>query len=459
MKNSNNDEKRDLAILKDMLDVLHGGICIADGEGIVLCLGNSCADIYGIDDSYIGKHLSVLEEEGIFSPCLSLIALKERRRVTMTQADKDGNPLLVTAAPIFDPVTKELLYAVSYSSWDVKNMIELQDRFEQLKKEMVRSNRELSALKEDLLDVKLVCESPSMQKLAGQAKKMSELDVELLIIGEVGSGKSYFARYVHALSARKDQPFGQMSCSAFSCEILNDELFGYVKINPVTGEEVEKAGLCEVLHNGTLLLEDIDSLDSETQNKLLYLLKNKKYYKHKGSSAVASDIRILATTQNDVQTMAQTMNPDLFYLISMMMLEIPSLKSRKEDIPVLVDIFLKKYNEKYKKSLQISSAAISALNAYTWVGNVMELKCLIQQLVLTVDEKIIQVHHLPDYISPFSSSGFTAVVDLKEYLDYYEGKLVLLAYEKCKTTVKLAKYLGISQATAVRKLQKYQKEK
>ena len=444
-----------LAAVQGILDELHGGICITDGEGRILQLGKSCDELYGIGDSYVGKNVAALEEEGIFSPCLTLIAIRERRSVSMTQPDKNGHPLLVTATPIYDPGTGEIMYTVSYAAWDIKSVMDLQQRYDQLKWEQARSSLELDALKRDLLAVELVAESPGMRQIAQLAEKVADVDVEVLITGEPGCGKSNLAKYIHTLSQRKGQPFGQMTCSAFSDEILEDELFGRVSANPKTGEELEKTGLCEALHTGTLLLEDIEDVGPRTQSKLLHMLKNKRFYKKNRERAVPADVRLIATTRLEAAQLADHLDPDLFYRLTVVAVDMPSLKNRKEDIPRLAESFLAHYNERYQKNITIAPASMELLEMYHWPGNITELKCLIQQLVLTLDEPVIQSYHLPDSISPFAASNFTAVVDLKDYLEYYEKRLVLQAYSKCKTTVKLARYLGISQASAVRKLQKY----
>ncbi len=451
-------EKTVLAVIEDVLDVLHGGISIADSEGYIIRLGKSCEEMYGIDDTYIGKHLSVLEEEGIFRPSLTLIALKERRKVTMTQPDKNGTPLLVTSTPIFDPDSGDLLYAISYASWDIKNGMELQERYSQLLREITRSNLELESLKKRMMPANIISESPQMAQIVQLAEKVADVDVEVLVCGEAGSGKSNLAKYIHQASSRSSHPFGIVNCGTVSGEALEGELFGTVKVNAKTGEEVAKAGLCEALNTGTLLLEDIDGMGRRTQGKLLHMLKNKHYYKQNGDEAIPVDLRVIATTRRDSAELATLLEPGLFYRLTVVTVDMPSLKNRKEDIPGLVRAFLRQYNEKYQKSVEIAPATMELLALYPWPGNVAELKCLIQQLVLTIEEDTIRTYHLPDNISPFSAAKYTPVVDLNEYLDYYEERLILQAYDKCKTTVKLAKYLGISQPTAVRKLQKYLKK-
>ncbi|MEL7609628.1 MAG: sigma 54-interacting transcriptional regulator [Bacillota bacterium] len=449
------DNSRLLSIMGDMLEELHAGICITDGQGIILRIGKSCESLYGIKSCYEGKHVSVLEEEGVFSPSLTMIALKERKKVAMTQPDKFGHQLLVTATPIFDPDTNEILYVISYASWDSTNVVELQEHYNQLQKEIKRSNLELDTLKRMLLQADIVAHSPKMLQIKHLVQRIADVDVQILITGEAGCGKSNMAKYIHKNSNRRNQPFGQMNCSAFSGTILEDELFGYVKINPKNGEEIEKIGLCEILDTGTLFLEDIENMSRSTQASLLYLLKNKCYYKRNSKEAKHVDIQIIASSRKSSESLSKELADGLFYSLSVVCVNMPSLKERKEDIPFFVQMFLSQFNEKYQRDAGISAQAAELLKMYHWPGNITELKYVIQQLILTVEEDTIQSYHLPDQISPFSNARFSANVDLREYMEYYEGRLILQAYEKCKTTVKLAKYLGISQASAVRKLQKY----
>ncbi len=155
------------------------------------------------------------------------------------------------------------------------------------------------------------------------------------------------------------------------------------------------------------------------------------------------------------EMLAKELREELFYMLSVVSIQMPSLKARREDIPYFIDYFLELYNEKYNKKVIISGRAQELLIAHNWPGNINELKYIIQQLVFNCEENIVLPYHLPESISPFSSSNHAQQINLTEYLEYYEKRLVLQAYQKCKTTVSLAKYLGISQATAVRKLQKY----
>ncbi len=456
MKKSSWENKRILSVLEHILEDMHVGICITDGNGIILRTGKSCELLYGIKGhSYDGKHISVLEKEGTFSPSLTLIALKERRKVVMMQPDKTGHQLLVTATPIFAADSDEIIYVISYASWDSSNILELQKHYHQLQKEITRSQLELSALKKDLLPHDIIAFSPKMKQITQLIDKIKEHDVQILITGETGTGKSSLAKHIHKASNINNQPFGQMCCSAFSGHILEDELFGYVSVNSTTGEEYEKMGLCEILDSGVIFLNDIENMSWETQGTLLYLLKNKCYYKRNCKDVKKVNLRVIASSRKSPDELAKELREELFYMLSVVSIQMPSLKTRRDDVPYFIDYFLKLYNDKYNKQVIISKQARELLIAHNWPGNINELKYIIQQLILNFEEDIVLSYHLPESISPFCAPNHAQQINLTEYLEYYEKRLVLQAYQKCKTTVNLAKYLGISQATAVRKLQKY----
>lgn len=448
-----------LTILENILENLHEGICITDGEGIILRIGKSCESLYGITDEYKGRHVSALEEEGIFSPSLTLVAIKERKRVAMMQPDRFGHELLVTAMPIFDPDTGKIVFVISYASWDFVNVTELQAQYQKLQKEIALRNVELEAYQKKLLSSDIIVKSLKMQSVQQFALRFAALDVDILLTGETGTGKSNLARYIHITSGRREQPFCHLSCADFSPDILEKELFGYISVNPSTGEEIEKIGLCEIADSGTLLLEDIENLSSETQGTLLHLLKNKRYFKRNSKEPKKVDIRLIATSRKSLDYLSQHLREGFFYQLSVAQKSMPSLKERKEDIPDFIRLYLDRFNKKFRKNIRITPSAVELLQLYHWPGNIEELKHVIQKLVLTMEDEVVQPYHLPDNISPFAAAGFAAGIDLKEYLEYYEGRLVLQAYEKCGSTVALARYLGISQATAVRKLQKYARGK
>ena len=450
-------EKKLLAKLEEILDDLHSGVCITSGDGIVLYMGKSCETIYNVrPEKYLGKPVEKLQEEGIFNPSITSIAIKERKKVTMTQQGLNKQELLVTATPIIDRDTDKIECVISYTSWDSEDVAALKRHYDKLQKEIIKSTINYGLHGKFESGVHLTVNSSRMQRMMKQIDRIADSETQVLITGEEGTGKSRMARYIHARSERKECPFGHISCSVYSGQILEDELFGYVNVNPTSGEEVEKLGLCEILDGGTLLLEDIENMSSETQKILLSLLKYRYYYKRHGNDAKRVDVRIIATSTRQPAELEKLLKEGLYYRLSTASIEMPSLRERREDIASMIFEAVGSCNKLYHRNVRITEGTVEQMKKYSWPGNITELKSQIQKLVLTLDKEVIEEYDLPSNISPYSTARFAPQIDLNEYMEYYEGRLILQAYEQCKTTVKLAKYLGISQASAARKLKKYQ---
>jgi transcriptional regulator with PAS, ATPase and Fis domain len=449
---TNNQEMKHFA--QKFLENIFTGIVITDGNGKVVYIGDSCSDIYGlVKAKYIGKHISFLEKEGTFLPCAGIEVLKTLKKATLVQPDRYGEKLLVTGIPIFNEKGK-LEFVITYTSWNVTNYQELRDKYDSTKLALEKYEYELYEHRNRDMRFELVAKSDKMKKILKLVAKISPADISVIIKGAPGTGKGLLAKEIHRKSDRAKGPFLQVSCSAFKNNVLQDELFGY---HDKSGGASEKIGLCEMASNGTMLIEDVELLSQDNQKKLLHLIKNGYYFKPGSEKIIKADTRILATTGKDLTYLVAQgkFDKELFYRLNIASINFPSLRERPQDIVPLIDLFLKKCNQKFNKEIQISEQAYSLLACYDWPGNVCELKYLVQKLVLITEENTVQGHHLPSHISPFSSSKFKSEIDLKEYMEFHEGRLVTQAYEKYPTSVGVANYLGISQATAVRKLQKY----
>ncbi|MEI7885411.1 MAG: sigma 54-interacting transcriptional regulator [Clostridia bacterium] len=457
MADKPNGNEMILSVLDNILEAMHNGVFITDGLGNILRVSSTCKDIFGTDpDLSEGINMALLEEKGVFKPSVTLRVLKERKKVALMQPDKNGQQLLVTGVPIFNS-ENEIIFVISYVSWDIGSIAELQKQYNDLQQDMIRYSLELEQLRKKEIYVDFIAVSHKMQQVKQLIQKVANTDISVMITGENGAGKNSVAKYLHRYSGRGSGPLIQMSCSAFPVHVLEDELFGYVKLNQASGTEHEKIGLCELANNGTLLLEDVEYLSIDAQGKLLYLLQNKCFFKHGSQETKNTDIRLIVTTKMNIHELVKKnmFREELFYRLNVAPIHVPSLKERKEDILILIQSFLSEFNHKYKKQKRLSQQASDLLLTYTWPGNVRELKYVIERLILTTEADVIHGFNLPGEISPFASTNYDAEVNLNEYLDYHEGRLVLQAFEKCNTTVGVGRFLGISQASAVRKLQKY----
>ncbi|PYX83487.1 MAG: hypothetical protein DMG68_22180 [Acidobacteria bacterium] len=215
----------------------------------------------------------------------------------------------------------------------------------------------------------------------------------MLIHGESGTGKELVARAVHTCSQRDGQPFVSVNCGAFPETLLETELFGYMK-GAFTGANQNKQGLFEVANGGTIFLDEIAEMSLAMQVKLLRVLQERTIRPVGGTSEIPVDVRVIAATNRDLQEMVQekTFREDLYYRISVIPIEVPSLRARQEDIPLLANHFLKRYAPAAGKNiLRISDDSIEAFIAYDWPGNVRQLENTIERGVAMETQEVLNV--------------------------------------------------------------------
>jgi two-component system, NtrC family, nitrogen regulation response regulator NtrX len=223
-------------------------------------------------------------------------------------------------------------------------------------------------------------------------------DATILITGENGTGKELVARTIYHLSTRVEEPFITVDCATISDELIESELFGHEK-GAFPGAIIKKRGKFEIANNGTVLLDDISDMSLKTQAKILRFLQEKNFQRAGGRRTISVDVRIIAATNKSLEKEITKGNfrEDLYYRLNVVPVEVPPLRNRKEDIPILIEMFLAecaKQNKNEKKML--SQEALNLLCNYSWPGNVRELKNLIQQLAILVEKTAIDVKDIPD---------------------------------------------------------------
>jgi two-component system response regulator PilR (NtrC family) len=235
--------------------------------------------------------------------------------------------------------------------------------------------------------------SPAMAKLKQTVRTVATTASTVLIHGESGTGKELVARAVHACSLRAAEPFVSINCGAFPETLLESELFGYVK-GAFTGANQNKRGLFEVANAGTIFLDEISEMSVAMQVKLLRVLQERTVRPVGGTSEIAVDVRVIAATNRDLHEMvdAKTFREDLYYRISVIPIEVPPLRERQEDIPLLANHFLKRYAPAAGKNiLRIADESIEELLAYDWPGNVRQLENTIERGVAMESSDVLHV--------------------------------------------------------------------
>jgi two-component system response regulator PilR (NtrC family) len=265
--------------------------------------------------------------------------------------------------------------------------------------EKVNLSRQNFALKRDAatrnsLD-NIIGASPAMEKLKQTIRTVASTQSTVLVYGESGTGKELVARAVHACSPRSAEPFVSINCGAFPETLLESELFGYVK-GAFTGANQNKRGLFEVADGGTIFLDEIGEMSLTMQVKLLRVLQERCVRPVGGTEEIAIDVRVIAATNRDLekQVAENTFREDLYYRLNVIPITVPPLRDRREDVPLLVNHFLRKYAPAAGKSIaRIDAASLSSLANYEWPGNVRQLENAIERAVAleTADELHVEI--------------------------------------------------------------------
>jgi DNA-binding NtrC family response regulator len=249
-----------------------------------------------------------------------------------------------------------------------------------------------SEVKEHLREAKskfgihnLVGESRPMKEIAGLIRKVSQSQASTVLIrGESGTGKDVIARAIHFESSRADKPFMNITCTALQDTLLESELFGHEK-GSFTDAKIQKKGLLELANNGTVFLDEIGDMSPTLQAKVLRALEERAFRRVGGSQDIRVDVRIIAATNRPLEKLIEEkkFREDLYYRLNIITVDVPPLRERREDIPLLVDYFLKRFSLEFRKtSTDVSSDALRKLESYEWPGNVRELKNVIERAVL-----------------------------------------------------------------------------
>lgn len=303
----------------------------------------------------------------------------------------------------------------------------------------------------------MIGKSASMQKIAELIKKVAPSKASVLITGESGVGKEVVADAIHALSPRKDHECVKVHCAALSESLLESELFGHEK-GAYTGADQMAKGRFELAHNSTIFLDEIGEINQATQVKLLRVLQEKKFERVGGSQTIEVDARVVAATNKNLEELVKSgkFREDLFYRLNVVRIEVPPLRERKDDIPLLIAHFLKEFESEAadlgKTITGVDSRARSALYKYDWPGNIRELRNCIESAVVMCSGSEITLDDLPPSISN-ASSAESIMIPAGSTLEEAERIVIeqTLAANKGNKS-KTADALGIGRKTLQRKL-------
>lgn len=284
------------------------------------------------------------------------------------------------------------------------------------KQVLISENRAFKRAQRERGSVKnIIGHSDKMQAIFQMIETVAEVQSTILVTGESGTGKELVARAIHDLSPRAEKPFISINCGAFTETLLESELFGYIK-GSFTGANTNRKGLFEAAHKGTIFLDEIGEMSPAMQVKLLRVLQERRVRPVGAHEELPIDTRVIAATNRDLKEMSDegTFREDLFYRISVIPINLPPLRERAEDIPELVNHFVRKFCEQTGRELTISPKAMQFLEDYTWHGNVRELEHTIERAVALERGEEIHPERLPEHITNYNPDRIKAEFDLPE---------------------------------------------
>lgn len=334
----------------------------------------------------------------------------------------------------------------------------IQHRKIELENRMLKQNLELSYKFENIIG-----KSRKMQELYDLIERVAPSKSTILITGESGTGKELIARAIHMKSQRSAQPFTVVTCSNIPPELLESELFGHEK-GAFTGAVEMKRGLLEIGNGGTVFLDEIGTMPISTQAKLLRVLQEREFKRLGGVKTFSVDIRFIAASNEDPEHMVKVgkFREDLYYRLNVIMIALPPLRERPEDIPLLVRHFLRRYGkENNKPNLEITDRALHVLAEYSWPGNVRELEHTIERAVVLAQTDILDLDLLPETIikQVKDGGGKHALMGhyregFKEKVDHYKRALILEALERAGWVQKKAAQMLRMKPTTLHEMMK-----
>ncbi|MDI6808074.1 MAG: sigma 54-interacting transcriptional regulator [Candidatus Eisenbacteria bacterium] len=302
----------------------------------------------------------------------------------------------------------------------------------------------------------LASRSPLMQRVFEAVPVIAVSPSTVLILGETGTGKELIARTIHELSPRRDGPFIPVNCGALPDTLLESELFGY-KAGAFTGANKDKPGRFAMARGGTLFLDEIGDVSPALQVRLLRVLQDHRYDPLGATRSETADVRVIVASNRDlaVQMRKGAFREDLYYRVNVLRVELPPLRRRKEDIPLLVDQFIERFNRLQRKSIQgIAAETLSLLMAYDWPGNARELENVIERSFVICQQGLIGIGHLPEELTAHSMTT-GADLSVRSAHDLVDAQAIRAALDRnrCNRSA-AARELGIHKTTLFRRIKK-----
>lgn len=444
----------DFPTIQSLLDCLDVGISIFDAKGTFLFVNRYALNTSGRSRrDYLGKTVEDFRRMGILDNPVASEVIDTKQPSVRVQRSKAKNgeikEFLVRAYPILDG-DGALLFIVA-------DRIEIEPVYRQYLKlrksaAYIDRTKRISAYEEN----GIVCSSPEMTRILAMAEQVSRSDAAVLLQGESGTGKEVVANFIHEKSPRSKVAMVQLNCASMPENLLESELFGYEKGAFTGALGTGKPGLIEAANQGTLFLDEVNSMPLSLQAKLLRVLETKSILRIGALKPKSVDFRLIAATNADLRECVNnhTFREDLYYRLNVIPIEIPPLRNRREDIIPLGKHFLHLFCQKYGVEKQLAPKIYRAMEAYSWPGNVRELRNFVERLVVMSVSTAVRINNIPSGMLQVSEEENAEC--LSSCKSAKERERIIRALERFDGhRQKTAEYLGISRRTLQYKLKRY----
>ncbi|GIO24135.1 sigma-54-dependent Fis family transcriptional regulator [Oceanobacillus sp. J11TS1] len=447
-------------LFTDILESINDAIYITDQEGTTLWINTVSESMFRLSKhEIIGRNVKDLEKEGVFKPSVIRKALKAGKNVSAVQEVAVGRRYIATGHLVKDK-NEKIIAAVAHCR-DITEVVKNTTKLQEIEELLEKYSTYIRKLTNNKVKYNNFWKSDSRVVTEKFIGKIAEVDTTALIVGETGTGKSLMAKKIHMFSKRKSRPFVEINCASIPESLMESELFGYEKGSFTGATSKGKAGLIQSAEGGTLLLDEVGELPLQLQAKILHFLQSKTYFPIGARVPQKADVRIIAATNRDLESMVSegTFRSDLFYRMNVLTVKIPALRESREDIESLTKYYLNLFNNTHHKRKRIADGVFKIFLQYSWPGNIRELENLIERLVILSEEEVIEEKDLPQKMVKqnihFDVSNHLRNATMPEILEETERKMIIDALEKEKSTRKAAKFLGVTQSLLMRRIRKY----
>lgn len=449
----------DKCIIIDILDKFEEAVIAIDCQGKIFYANKAYSKILGVPiGKIIGKQMEKVE------PGAEIINVLRTRKPVVKNKQYIKSLQKYVSVRIY-PIehNKELKAAVSIFT-DSTEIVKLNEEIKRVN-EVAKDFKEQAEAQSELSRLKIIGKSPIFVKTISQALVVAKTEASVLIRGENGVGKELIAKIIQSNSKRKDRSMITVNCAAVPENLIESELFGYEEGSFTGAKHGGKMGKFQLANGGTLFLDEVGDMPIAMQSKLLRVLQEGEIEKIGRQKSIPVDVRLITATNQPLEKMIQEkrFRQDLYYRLNIVEIQVPPLREREEDIGLLADYYLQKYNKKYEKDISFSEEILSFLHSYNWPGNVRELQNCIEYSVIMCLEKCLNISHLPPHMKEslpeerrkkerFEYDYGT----LKEAVEAFEKKIIIEAISASQNNKsKAMKLLGVSRRTFYRKLQEY----